>query len=128
MRNPLKSETMERIAGLHRRKINQIGLGVQYNYAKDILPIINRLRAEQINGTRLGIPYVTMTDSINSMWVSGGSLFPGAVSMASSWNLDLYEQAIAAIRDENHALGVNWVLSPELDVAYDPRNGRNGEM
>ncbi|KAI1413121.1 glycoside hydrolase family 3 protein [Hypoxylon sp. FL1857] len=104
------------------------GLGAQYNYAKDILPIVNDLRAEQINSTRLGIPYVTITDSINSMWVSGGSLFPGAVSMASSWNLDLYEQAVAAIRDENHALGVNWVLSPELDVAYDPRNGRNGEM
>ncbi|KAI0150084.1 glycoside hydrolase family 3 protein [Hypoxylon sp. NC0597] len=113
---------------IRKTQNGQIGLGVQYNYAKDILPIINRLRAEQINGTRLGIPYVTMTDSINSMWVSGGSLFPGAVSMASSWNLDLYEQAIAAIRDENHALGVNWVLSPELDVAYDPRNGRNGEM
>lgn len=48
--------------------------------------------------------------------------------MASSWNLDLYEQVVAVIRDENHALGVNWVLSPELDIAYDPRNGRNGEM
>lgn len=89
---------------------------------------MNELRAEQLNSTRLGIPYVTITDSLNSMWVSGGTLFPGAVSMASSFNLDLYEQAIAAIRDENHALGVNWVLSPELDVAYDPRNGRNGEM
>lgn len=105
-----------------------IGLGAQYNYAKDVLPVVNELRAEQINSTRLGIPYVVITDSINSMWVSGGTLFPGAVSMASSWNLDLYEQVVAAIRDENHAIGVNWVLSPELDVAYDPRNGRNGEM
>ncbi|KAI2469833.1 glycoside hydrolase family 3 protein [Annulohypoxylon bovei var. microspora] len=106
----------------------QIGLGAQYNYAEDVLPVVNELRAEQINSTRLGIPYVVISDSINSVWVSGGTLFPGAVSMASSWNLDLYEQVVAAIRDENHALGVNWVLSPELDVAYDPRNGRNGEM
>lgn len=106
----------------------RIGLGSQYNYAKDVLPVVNQLRAEQVNNTRLSIPYVTITDSINSMWVSGGTLFPGAVSMASSWNLDLYEQVVAVIRDENHALGVNWVLSPELDIAYDPRNGRNGEM
>ncbi|KAI1371824.1 glycoside hydrolase family 3 protein [Hypoxylon crocopeplum] len=112
----------------HKTQNGQIGFGSQYNYAKDVLPVVNDLRAEQINSTRLGIPYMTITDSINSMWVSGGSLFPGAVSMASSWNLDLYEQVVAAIRDENHALGVNWVLSPELDVAYDPRNGRNGEM
>ncbi|KAI1209302.1 glycoside hydrolase family 3 protein [Annulohypoxylon truncatum] len=113
---------------VHKTQNGQIGLGAQYNYAKDVLPVVNGLRAEQINSTRLGIPYVVITDSINSMWVSGGTLFPGAVSMASSWNLDLYEQVVAAIRDENHALGVNWVLSPELDIAYDPRNGRNGEM
>ncbi|KAI0377648.1 glycoside hydrolase family 3 protein [Hypomontagnella monticulosa] len=112
----------------HKTQNGQIGLGSQYNYAKDVLPIVNQLRAEQVNSTRLGIPYVTIADSINSMWVSGGTLFPGAVSMASSWNLDLYEQVVTAIRDENHAIGVNWVLSPELDVAYDPRNGRNGEM
>ena len=48
--------------------------------------------------------------------------------MASSWNLPLYEEAIAAIRDENLAIGINWVLSPEVDLAKDPRNGRNGEM
>ncbi|KAI0882348.1 glycoside hydrolase family 3 protein [Annulohypoxylon maeteangense] len=112
----------------HKTQNGQIGLGAQYNYAKDVLPVVNELRAEQINSTRLGIPYVVITDSINSVWVSGGTLFPGAISMASSWNLDLYERVIAAIRDENHALGVNWVLSPELDIAYDPRNGRNGEM
>ncbi|KAI4867669.1 glycoside hydrolase family 3 protein [Hypoxylon rubiginosum] len=113
---------------VHKTQNGQIGLGPQYNYAKDVLPVVNELRAEQLNSTRLGIPYVAITDSLNSMWVSGGTLFPGVVSMASSWNLGLYEQAVAAIRDENHALGVNWVLSPELDVAYDPRNGRNGEM
>ncbi|KAI1088626.1 glycoside hydrolase family 3 protein [Rostrohypoxylon terebratum] len=112
----------------HKTQNGQIGLGAQYNYAKDVLPVVNELRAEQINSTRLGIPYVVITDSINSMWISGGTLFPGAVSMASSWNLDLYEQVVAAIRDENHAIGVNWVLSPELDIAYDPRNGRNGQM
>ena len=40
----------------------------------------------------------------------------------------MYEQVIAAIRDEHMALGTHWVLSPELDVAKEPRNGRVGEM
>lgn len=69
-----------------------------------------------------------VADSVNGIRVSGGSLFPGAISMASSWNLDLYERATEVIRDENLALGIQWVLSPEVDLAKDPRNGRNGEM
>lgn len=55
-------------------------------------------------------------------------MFPGAISMGSTWNIPLYEQAIAAIREENIAMGTHWVLSPEVDLAKDPRNGRNGEM
>ncbi|RYP40333.1 hypothetical protein DL767_001790 [Monosporascus sp. MG133] len=105
-----------------------IGLGVQFNYAENVLPVVNQLRAEQINNTRLGIPYITIADSVNGIWVSGGTLFPGTITMSCSWNLDLFEQAIAAIRDENLALGITWALSPEVDIARDPRNGRNNEM
>jgi beta-glucosidase-like glycosyl hydrolase len=94
----------------------------------DVVPIVSGLREEQINSSRLGIPFIGIADSINGIWISGGTLFPGASSMASSWNLPLYEEAIAAIRDENLAVGINWVLSPEVDLAKDPRNGRNGEM
>lgn len=107
---------------------NSTGLGMQFNYASDVLPIVNELRAEQVNSTRLGIPYITITDSVNGVWVSGGTLFPGTVTMSCSWNLPLFEQVVGAIRDENLALGVTWVLSPEVDIARDPRNGRNNEM
>lgn len=92
------------------------------------MPLANRIRAEQINSTRLGIPYATVMDSVNGILLVNGTLFPSTLSMASSWNLPLYGDAIAAIRDENLALGVQWVLSPELDIAKDPRNGRVGEM
>ena len=90
--------------------------------------MMNGLRAEQLNSSRLGIPYIVIADSVNGLWFSGGTLFPGTVSMASSWNLPLYGDVVAAIRDENLAMGVNWVLSPEVDITRDPRNGRNGEM
>ncbi|KAK7182312.1 hypothetical protein DPSP01_002385 [Paraphaeosphaeria sporulosa] len=106
----------------------QIGYGQQANWAMDLLPRMNELRAEQINGSRLHIPYITVADSVNGLWFSGGTVFPGTISMASSWNLPLYEQVIAASRDENLAMGINWVLSPEVDIIHDPRNGRNGEM
>ncbi|PVH98363.1 glycoside hydrolase family 3 protein [Periconia macrospinosa] len=106
----------------------QIGYGRQANWAAELLPIMNRLRMEQINSSRLHIPYIIIADSVNGLWFSGGTLFPGTSSMASSWNLPLYEQVIQASRDENMAMGINWVLSPEVDIVKDPRNGRNGEM
>lgn len=98
------------------------------NQPRDALPYLNTVREEQINSTRLGIPYITITDSVNGILLINGTLFPATLGMAASWNVPLYEQAIAAIRDENHALGVHWVLSPEVDLGLDPRNGRVGEM
>ncbi|KAK1675012.1 beta-glucosidase [Colletotrichum godetiae] len=113
---------------IRKTQNGQIGFGAPQNYAHDLLPIANKVRAEQINNTRLGIPYITIADSVSGLMISGGTLFPGALSMGSTWNIPLYEQAVAVIRDENVAVGTRWVLSPEVDLAKDPRNGRNGEM
>lgn len=84
------------------------------------------VREEQLNSSK--VPWITVTDSVNSIYVPGGTIFPATLSLSASWNLSLYEQVVTAIRDENMALGTHWVLSPELDVAKDPRNGRVGEM
>lgn len=84
------------------------------------------VREEQLNSSK--VPWITVTDSVNSIYVPGGTVFPATLSLSTSWNLSLYEQVVAAIRDENMALGTHWVLSPELDVARDPRYGRVGEM
>ncbi|KAI1120995.1 beta-glucosidase [Nemania abortiva] len=106
----------------------QIGFGANLNYAQQILPLANEIRENQINNTRLGIPFITVQDTASSIWINGGTLFPGTCSMGATWNVPLYRDVVAAIRDENLALGIKWVLSPEVDLARDPRNGRNGEM
>ena len=67
------------------------GYGQQGNYVRDILPLMNDLREEQINSSRLHVPYIVVADSVNGLWVSGGTLFPGSISMASSWNLPLFD-------------------------------------
>ncbi|CRK41150.1 hypothetical protein BN1723_015852 [Verticillium longisporum] len=113
---------------IRKTQNGKLGLGLQFNHVNDVLPIVNDLRAQQVDESRLGIPYITIADSVNDIWISGGTLFPGTVSMSSSWNLPLFEQVVAVIREENLAIGVQWVLSPEVDLAKDPRNGRNGEM
>jgi beta-glucosidase len=114
-------------SSLSTRVTNQIfkGYGSQLNQAQDVLPYANMVRQEQLNSSK--VPWITVTDSVNSIYVPGGTIFPATLSLSTSWDLSLYEQVVAAIRDENVALGTRWVLSPELDVAKDPRYGRVGE-
>ncbi|KAJ4416634.1 hypothetical protein N0V82_006644 [Gnomoniopsis sp. IMI 355080] len=105
-----------------------LGFGDNYNLASDVLPLANTIREQQINSTDLGIPYVTLTDSLNSIYLLGGTLFPSSLSLGASFNVPLYEQVIGVIRDENVAIGTRWVLSPELDIAKEHHGGRIGEM
>ncbi|XHF99604.1 hypothetical protein AWENTII_003102 [Aspergillus wentii] len=105
-----------------------IGYGSQANTAQDAIPIVNRIRTSEYNNSRLHIPYITVTDSVNGIYLRGGTLFPSTLAVGSSWNIPLYQKVVAAIRDENMVIGTHWVLSPELDLAQDPRNGRLGEM
>ncbi|KIX05651.1 uncharacterized protein Z518_03623 [Rhinocladiella mackenziei CBS 650.93] len=103
-----------------------LSYGSQLNQAQDVLPYANMVREEQLNSSK--VPWISVTDSVNSIYVPGGTIFPATLSLSTSWNLSMYEQVVAAIRDENMALGTHWVLSPELDIAKEPRNGRVGEM
>ncbi|KAJ5722034.1 hypothetical protein N7488_000069 [Penicillium malachiteum] len=103
-----------------------IGYGNQFNPALPALTLVNELRENQA-ASGLGIPYVLVSDSINGIYLFNGTLFPSTLSMASSFNIPLYGSAIASIREECRGIGINWVLSPELDVVTDPRYGRVGE-
>ncbi|KAF4501223.1 Periplasmic beta-glucosidase [Fusarium agapanthi] len=102
-----------------------LSYGSQLNPAERGLPFANKVRQEQMQNGK--VPYITVTDSVNSIYVPGGTLFPATLSLSTTWDLDLYGQVVEAIRDENMALGTHWVLSPELNVAKDPRYGRVGE-
>ncbi|KAJ9644821.1 hypothetical protein H2204_001283 [Knufia peltigerae] len=100
-----------------------LSYGSQLNQAQDVLPYANRVREQQLNDSQ--VPWITVTDSVNSIYVPGGTVFPATLSLSTTWDLDLYGEVVAAIREENMALGTHWVLSPELDVAKDPRYGED---
>jgi beta-glucosidase len=74
-----------------------------------------------------GIPVIVVQDNVNGPTLFNTTLFPPSLSVSQSWNIDLFAQAITVQSIENKALGVSWVLSPELDVAMEPRYGRVGE-
>ncbi|CAK7233457.1 hypothetical protein SBRCBS47491_008615 [Sporothrix bragantina] len=102
-----------------------LSYGSQLNPAAGVLQYANQERRQHMNASL--VPLITVTDSVNSIYVTGGTLFPATLSLAATFNVPYYEEVVAAIRDENVALGTRWVLSPELDIPKDPRYGRVGE-
>ncbi len=53
--------------------------------------------------------------------------FPQAIGLASAWDPDLHERIFRAVAREMRARGAQYVLSPVLDLARDPRWGRTEE-
>jgi len=84
---------------------------------------------------RLGIKGVEMADA--GQGVRGGmdgtlgpaTLFPGGVTMATTWNRSLASQVGEAIGAEAHnkGIGVQIELGPAINIHRSPLNGRNGE-
>ena len=53
--------------------------------------------------------------------------FPSAVTLASSWDLDLAREVAVALGAEASQLGVDVVLGPGLNIKRNPLGGRNFE-
>jgi beta-glucosidase len=82
---------------------------------------------------RLGISqYNYWSEALHGILASGATSFPQAVAMGASWDPDLVRRVGSAISDEARAYNVAsgkgltyW--SPTLNIARDPRWGRNEE-
>lgn len=85
---------------------------------------------------RLGIAkFTTGTEALHGLaWLGQATVFPQAIGLASSWNLDLVRRVGAATGDEVRGLhhkdpsrcGLN-VWAPVVNPLRDPRWGRNEE-
>ena len=82
---------------------------------------------------RLGIPaYNYWSEALHGVLTSRATSFPQAVAMGSTWDPDLIHRVASAISDEARAFHVlegkgltYW--SPTINIARDPRWGRNEE-
>ncbi len=84
------------------------------------------LRAVQeiaVNESRLGIPLLFAYDVIHGHH----TVLPIPLALSCTWNPDLIEAAARVAAREATACGLNWVFSPMLDIARDPRWGRIAE-
>ncbi len=86
---------------------------------------INKLQEESLKVNN--IPLLVGDDVIHGY----RSIYPINVGIACSFNLDLIESLVKMATEEASIEGINWIYSPMLDIARDPRWGRimetNGE-
>jgi beta-glucosidase len=77
--------------------------------------------------TRLGIPELFWGEALHGFAEYGSTSFPQAIGLASTFDPDLVKQVFTADGSEAGSRGADWVFSPVLDLARDPRWGRTEE-
>ena len=83
----------------------------------------NKLQHIAVEQSRLGIPLIFGHDSIHGF----RTVFPIPLAQASAWEPELFERTQTISARESAAAGIDWVFSPMVDLARDPRWGRIAE-
>ena len=84
----------------------------------------NAIQKFLVEQTRMGIPAMVHEEALHGHAAQGGTSFPQAIALASTWDVDLVEKVFGAAAAEIRARGAQQALTPVLDVARDPRWGR----
>ena len=75
--------------------------------------------------SRLGVPVVVSMDSVHgTSYVKGATVTPHNLGLAATRDVELVSELADIARQEHIAVGARMTLSPEADVATEPRWGR----
>lgn len=85
--------------------------------------LVRKPQEMAVNDSRLHIPLLFGLDVIHGHKTS----FPIPLAISCSWDLSRIEQSARIAATEATADGLNWVFSPMVDIARDPRWGRISE-
>jgi len=84
---------------------------------------VRKLQDIAVKETRLKIPLLFGYDVIHGH----RTIFPIPLGLSASWDTALIYRTARAAAEEATADGLNWVFSPMVDIARDPRWGRVSE-
>ena len=80
---------------------------------------------EYAESSRLGVPILVSMDSVHGLsYVSGATVTGHNLALAATRDEDLVTRLAEMAREEHIAIGVRMTLSPESDIASEPRWGR----
>lgn len=86
----------------------------------------DKIRSAQeiaVKSSRLHIPLIFGLDVIHGH----KTIFPIPLGLSASWDTALIRKSARIAANESTADGLNWVFSPMVDIARDPRWGRIAE-
>ena len=89
--------------------------------------IVNHIQKQLLENTLLGIPALCTGEALHGLMATGATSFPQAIALASTWDPDLVERIFNAAAREARSRGENYMFTPVLDLARDPRWGRTEE-
>lgn len=88
----------------------------------------NILQRWMVENTRLGIPILFHGEALHGAVTRGGTVFPQAVALGSTWDPELLRELFRIAAAESRSVGTALVLAPVLDLSRDPRYGRVEEI
>lgn len=95
--------------------------------SEKIAKISNEIQKFFVEETRLGIPVILQSESLAGYPGKGGTIFPSMLNVAATWEPDFVQKMGEIIGEECHAVGINTVMSPVVDISRDLRWGRGYE-
>jgi len=102
----------------------QLGRPAQRTKPRHTAQITNAIQKFLAEATRLGIPALFNEEGLHGLMATGSTSFPQAIALASTWNPDLVSEIFSVVAKEARVRGSNYVYTPVLDLARDPRWGR----
>ncbi|MBI1214386.1 MAG: beta-glucosidase BglX [Alphaproteobacteria bacterium] len=85
--------------------------------------LVGKTQRLAVEESRLGIPLIFGLDVIHGH----KTIFPIPLALSCTWDMPLIEKSARIAAMEATADGLNWVFSPMVDIARDPRWGRIAE-
>ena len=90
----------------------------------DIIQWSNKAQA-YAEGSHFGIPIDFCCDPRNTLWGINITPYPDNLALAATFNPDMARTAYMRMAQEYRAQGISTLLGPQVDLATDPRWGRN---
>ncbi|KAF5004464.1 hypothetical protein FDECE_9044 [Fusarium decemcellulare] len=103
------------------------GLGAVCDWYPTHPSHFNSLQALTLEKSPHKIPMMATGECLHAVCSNRQTVFPQALSLSSSFNLDLVHRVGRALGTEARALGIHACFAPVLDVAKEPRYGRSQE-
>ena len=94
---------------------------------KESAQYANDVQKWVLENTRLGIPVMFHDEILHGSMLSGATVFPVPLSMASSWDADLVSRVFNVAARQTRIRGTHQVLGPNMDLAREARWGRTEE-